>query len=163
MQNPPNEPLQFLRWFCREDYLEEIEGDLTEVFKKQYENSPRKAKWKFTWSVIKYFRPEFIKSFRNSYQPDSYGMYKSYFKIGWRNLLKNKGYSFINIGGLALGMTVAMLIGLWMHDELTFDSYHPNHDRIAQVMRHELFNGEIQTIGIPSGGPGRGVKQCLWR
>ena len=62
-------------------------------------------------------------------------MYKSYFKIGWRNLLKNKGYSFINIGGLALDMTVAMLIGLWMHDELTFDSYHPNHDRIAQVMQ----------------------------
>ena len=45
--NPPKRAVQFLRWFCREDYLEEIEGDLTEVFKKQYENSPRKAKWKF--------------------------------------------------------------------------------------------------------------------
>jgi putative ABC transport system permease protein len=39
-------------------------------------------------------------------------MYKSYFKIGWRNLIKDKGYSFINIGGLALGIAVAMLIGL---------------------------------------------------
>ncbi len=57
---PPKRSLQFLRWFCREDYLEEIEGDLTEVFIKQAETSSRKAKWKFTWSVIKYFRPEFM-------------------------------------------------------------------------------------------------------
>ena len=58
--NPPKRALQFLRWFCREDYLDEIEGDLTEVFRKQAEENPRKAKWKFAWSVIKYFRPEFI-------------------------------------------------------------------------------------------------------
>ncbi len=58
--NPPKRPLQFLRWFCREDYLEEIEGDLTEVFIKQAEISLRKAKWKFVWSVIMYFRPQFM-------------------------------------------------------------------------------------------------------
>jgi putative ABC transport system permease protein len=63
--HPPKRPLHFLRWFCREDYLEEIEGDLTEVFEKQFENHPRQAKWKFAWSVIKYFRPAFMKSFRN--------------------------------------------------------------------------------------------------
>ena len=48
-------------------------------------------------------------------------MIKNYFKIAWRNLIKNKGYSAINIGGLAVGMAVAMLIGLWVYDELTFD------------------------------------------
>ena len=147
-KNPPKRALQFLRWFCREDYLDEIEGDLMEIFKKQYANSPREAKWKLAWNVIRYFRPEFIKSFKNSYQPNAYGMYKSYFKIGWRNLLQNKGYSFINIGGLALGMAVAILIGLWMYDELSFDTYHPNHDRIAQVMQHQVYNGVIST-GFP--------------
>jgi putative ABC transport system permease protein len=131
--NPPKRALNFLRWFCREDYLEEIEGDLTEVFKKQYEDSPRKAKWKFAWSVVKYFRPEFIKSFRNSYQPDSYGMFKSYFKVGWRNLVRNQGYSFINIGGLAMGMAIAMLIGLWIYDELSFNKYYKNYDAIGQI------------------------------
>lgn len=60
-------------------------------------------------------------------------MYKSYFKIGWRNLIRNKGYSFINIGGLAMGITVAMFIGLWIHDELSFNKYHKNYDEIAQV------------------------------
>ena len=134
MSGPPKRALQFLRWFCREDYIEEIEGDLTEVFEKQYGNGQRSAKWKFTWSVIRYFRPEFMKSIIN-HQSNSYGMYKSYFKIGWRNLLRNKGYSTINIGGLALGMTVAMLIGLWVYDEISFNNYHTNHDQIAQVLK----------------------------
>lgn len=72
-------------------------------------------------------------------------MYKSYFKIGWRNLLKNKGYSFINIGGLSIGMTVAMLIGLWVYDEVSFDHYHQNYDRVARVIVNHNFNGEIST------------------
>lgn len=130
--NPPKRALAFLRWFCREDYLEEIEGDLTEIFVKQSQSSPHQAKWKFTWSVIRYFRPGFIRAFRNVNQ-SAYGMYISYFKIGWRNLLRNQGYSFINIFGLALGMTVAMLIGLWVYDELSYNTYHKNYDQIAQV------------------------------
>lgn len=145
--NPPRKALQFLRWFCHEDHLEEIEGDLTEVFERQYESAPRKAKWEFAWSVIKYFRPEFMKSFKN-HQPNSFGMYKSYFKIGWRTLLKNKGYSFINIGGLTMGMTVAMFIGLWVYDELSFNKYHKNYQDIAQVWSCDT-NPETQSV---SGG-----------
>jgi len=72
-------------------------------------------------------------------------MIKNYFKIAWRNLTKSKGYSAINIGGLAVGMAVAMMIGLWVYDELTFDKYHKNYDRIAQVMQHANFNGKIET------------------
>jgi ABC-type antimicrobial peptide transport system permease subunit len=72
-------------------------------------------------------------------------MIKNYFKIAWRNLTKNKVYSFINIGGLAVGMAVAMLIGLWVNDELTFDRYHQNFDRIAQVMQHADFNGKMES------------------
>ncbi|MFC4870677.1 ABC transporter permease [Negadavirga shengliensis] len=60
-------------------------------------------------------------------------MWKNYLKIAWRNLLKNKGYSFINIGGLALGMAVAILNGLWIWDELSFNKYHDNYDRVAQI------------------------------
>ena len=61
-------------------------------------------------------------------------MFKNYFKIAIRNLARNKVSSFINIGGLTVGMTVAMLIGLWIYDELSFDKYHRNYDRIAQIM-----------------------------
>lgn len=69
-------------------------------------------------------------------------MIKNYFKIAWRNLIKSKGYSAINIGGLAIGMAVAMLIGLWIYDELSFNKYHQNYDRIAQVMIKSNFNGQ---------------------
>jgi putative ABC transport system permease protein len=130
---PPKKALAFLRWFCREDYLDEIEGDLTEMFHKRVVTSPRKAKWHFAWSVIKYFRPEFIKSFRNYRRSNTYAMFKNYFRVGLRNLARNNGYSFINIGGLALGMTVTMLIGLWIYDELSFDKYHKNYDSIGQI------------------------------
>src|SRR5689334_17940904 len=72
-------------------------------------------------------------------------MFKNYFKIGWRNLVKSKGYSAINIGGLAVGMAVAILIGLWMYDELSFNKYHNNYESIAQVMCRSSFNGESRT------------------
>lgn len=63
-------------------------------------------------------------------------MIKNYLTIAWRNLLKNKASSFINIGGLAIGMTVVMLIGFWVWDELSFNTYHQNYDHIAQVSVH---------------------------
>ncbi|MEJ0106107.1 MAG: ABC transporter permease [Bacteroidota bacterium] len=61
-------------------------------------------------------------------------MIKNYFKIAWRNLIKNRISSFINVAGLAIGMAVAMLIGLWIYDELSFNKYHRNYDHIVQVM-----------------------------
>src|SRR5450755_2872466 len=79
-------------------------------------------------------------------------MIKNYLKIAWRNLIKNKASSFINIGGLAVGMAVAMLIGLWIWDELSFDKYHQHYDRIAEVMQKETFNGAVntgETIPLP--------------
>ncbi len=72
-------------------------------------------------------------------------MIKNYFKIAFRSLTRSKGYSAINVGGLAVGMAVAMMIGLWVHDELSFNKYHANYDRIAQVMQHASYNGKIST------------------
>ncbi len=72
-------------------------------------------------------------------------MFKNYLKIAWRNLLKNKGYSAINIGGLALGMAVTLIIGLWMNDELTYNRYFKNKDKIAQVFQSQTFNGNTGT------------------
>src|SRR5436190_282686 len=73
-------------------------------------------------------------------------MIKNYFRIAWRNLAKNRASSIINIGGLAIGMAVAILIGLWIHDELSFNTYHKNYDRIAQVKSNADYNGEVFTI-----------------
>lgn len=72
-------------------------------------------------------------------------MFKNYLKIAVRNLFKNKTYSLINIGGLALGLTVSILIGLWIHDETSFNTNFKNHERIAQVLVNKTNNGEIRT------------------
>jgi ABC-type antimicrobial peptide transport system permease subunit len=77
-------------------------------------------------------------------------MIRNYFKIAWRNLKKNKVYSFINIFGLALGLAVTMIIGLWIVDELNYDAHFENKHQIAQIRQHQPANGVIKTIdGIP--------------
>lgn len=72
-------------------------------------------------------------------------MYRNYFTTGWRNLLRSKGYSLINIGGLAVGMAFAMLTGLWIQYELSFDSFHENGDRIALIQKNTIFNDQKGT------------------
>jgi putative ABC transport system permease protein len=77
-------------------------------------------------------------------------MLKNYFTIALRNLARNKVHSFINIAGLSVGMAVAILIGLWIYDEVSFDRYHANYDRIARVMQKMTFNGRVNTDGVIS-------------
>ena len=74
-------------------------------------------------------------------------MIRNYGKIALRNLIKNKASSLINIGGLAIGMAVAMLIGLWIWSELSFDAGFKNRDRIAVLYQNALVNNEMQTYG----------------
>lgn len=79
-------------------------------------------------------------------------MFKNFLKIAWRNLLKNRTTSFINIAGLAIGMAVAITIGLWIEDELTYNKGHQNYDSLAQVMMNQTFNGQTgtgQAISLP--------------
>ena len=72
-------------------------------------------------------------------------MFKNHLKIAWRNLWNNKVYSAINILGLAAGMAVTLLIGLWVQDELSHDSHFQNRDQIAQFYQSQTFNGNTGT------------------
>lgn len=72
-------------------------------------------------------------------------MLKNYLKIGWRNLFKSKTSSVINISGLAVGMAVAILIALWIYDEVSFNRYHKNYDRIVMLMQHQTISGKVAT------------------
>ncbi len=146
MQKPPLLFLRFFRWFCHPDLQKYIEGDLMELYFEQLrQRGKRKADIRFIVDVLLLFRPGIIKPAQHYHPINNYTMFKSYFKIGWRNLLKNKGYSLINIGGLSVGMTVAILIGLWVYDELSFNKYHKNYDRIAYVLQNQTFNGQVET------------------
>lgn len=68
-------------------------------------------------------------------------MIRNYIKIAFRNLQKNKVYSFINIIGLAIGMAVAMLIGLWIYDELSYNKSFDNYEKLGQVQMYQTFSG----------------------
>src|SRR6185437_2957798 len=100
-------------------------------------------------------------------------MLKNYFTVAWRNLLRSKWYSLINTLGLSIGLAVALLIGLWIWDELSFDHYHENHSRVAQVMTTQTFNGRTGTgeaTSLPVGktlrtqfaGDFSEVAKCSW-
>lgn len=72
-------------------------------------------------------------------------MLKNYFKIAWRNLFKNKGFSVTNILGLTIGITCTILIFLWVQDERAYDKFHNNYNNIYQVIAHRNFNNQIFT------------------
>ncbi|SKB56830.1 ABC transporter permease [Dyadobacter psychrophilus] len=78
-------------------------------------------------------------------------MLKNYLKIAWRNLLKNKTFSLINILGLALGMACSLLIMLWVQDEIKMDRFHKNDARIFTVMENQHYSGVINTFAATPG------------
>ena len=78
-------------------------------------------------------------------------MFKNYFKIAWRNLVRNKVFSAINIMGLALGMACSLLIMLWVQDEKSVDGFHANGKQLYQVYERDYFDGKVQA-GYPTQG-----------
>ncbi|HZY82797.1 MAG TPA: FtsX-like permease family protein [Cyclobacteriaceae bacterium] len=80
-------------------------------------------------------------------------MLRNFLKIALRNITRSRGYSVINIAGLAVGMSVTMLIGMWVYDEVSFDRYHANYDRIGEIYQHQSVNLD-ETITLSAGcGP----------
>lgn len=150
MQNhPPRWAERLLEFFCAPHLLEEVQGDLQERFERQVALFGVKiARRQYALNVLSFIRPFALKRKPNSY-PFTFlyspSMLRNYLKIAFRNLVKNTGYSVINIGGLAVGMAVAIMIGLWIYDELSYDKYHQNYNRLAQVMQHQTFNGHRGT------------------
>ena len=88
-------------------------------------------------------------------------MIKNYSTVAWRNLRKNKIYSAINIIGLALGMAVSLLIGLWVWDELTFNHSFRNHDRLAEIVSVSTENGSSDAGEYASAPVGAELKRRL--
>jgi putative ABC transport system permease protein len=74
-------------------------------------------------------------------------MFKNYLKITWRNLLKNKSFTSINIAGLAVGMASAALILFWVQNEVSYDQFHQNKDRLYQMYNRSVFDGKLWCWG----------------
>lgn len=140
---PPKLPLKFLRWFCREDYLDEIEGNLIEIFEKEAEVNPTRARRRLTINIIRHFRPEYMKLFhRQQKSPIAADMIFNYIKLAFRNLRKRASYSFINIFGLALGVCATLLILNYIDFETSYDNFHANASQLFRIKRTFVENEE---------------------
>ncbi len=141
---PPKLAQKLLSWFIKDELIEEVLGDLDEKFNTTLKSkTTTRAKLNYWYQVLHYVRPFAIKNYKSNSK--FLIMYQNYFKIHWRNLIRNKGFSFINIAGLAIGMTVALIVGIWIQYEVSYNTYHPENDRIAQVYQNQTFETEVET------------------
>lgn len=127
--------LRFFRWFCRPELRDFIEGDLREIYAERVKEKSRKyADRHFIIDVLQLFRPGIIKPIKGFEGFNNLSMVKNYFRIGIRNHIKYKAFSFINVFGLAIAMTVSMLIILMLADQQRYDSFQKNKDLIYRIL-----------------------------
>ncbi|MEO9485079.1 MAG: ABC transporter permease [Ekhidna sp.] len=147
---PPKWARRLLRIFIHGEYLEEIEGDLEEVFYDDLETLSKKgARKRYTLGVLKLFRLSLLKNLKWIYKIGLIISIMRTIRLAFRNLLKFKTHSAINLIGLSLGLAVGALILLYVIDELSFDNFHKKGDRIYKVVTGS--EGGMETNAWPVG------------
>ena len=132
VQRPPKWAYHFLLWFVSEELREEVCGDLMEAYEYRLRSNP---KWKtdlwFILDVIRFFRPYSFEKFSRTKQ--FIPMFNNYYKIALRNIIKRKGFTAINLGGLTVSLSVVLIVALFLNHHLTYDSHYPDTDRIFRL------------------------------
>lgn len=139
--SPPQLFLRFFKWFCHPRLKKYIEGDLLELYFDRLKTSgKRKADIRFITDVILLFRPGIIKPLTFSNSLNQHDMFSNYLKVGIRNILKHKTFSFINVFGLSIAMSVCLLIILMLSDQHMYDRFHINKERIFRVLSRQPYS-----------------------
>jgi putative ABC transport system permease protein len=145
---PPQWPLKFLRFFLKKEYVEEIEGDLEEIFYDQVETfSINKAKRIYTWEVVKLLRPILLKNVTGSRSINQYPMFKNYFKTSFRSLIKNPLSSFINVFGLSVAIGICLLVYTFIEYDNSIDQFHENKNKVYLATFYAERDGSLQQYG----------------
>jgi len=138
-RTPPGWAVSLLRSMADPNTLEEVEGDLLEMYAHWSETAgAAKARSRYILNVLKLLRP--LAKQKNKYPQTylfSHQMIRNYLKIAGRNLKTNKAYTLINIAGLALGMSCAILIFILVKYHLSVDNFHANADRIYRIVTEQ--------------------------
>jgi len=147
---PPRWANKFLKWYCRPDLLEEIQGDAYELFERTSQENPRKAKWQFVWNVIRFFRLKNIRKPKSTLTNNTLtrGMLQNIFKVAIRNFFRQPGHSFLNVLGLTVSFVAAFLIFIWVTYERSYDQFHNQSDQIFKVLSHVEANGAYATYDV---------------
>lgn len=150
---PPRWPQYILRFFLKEEYAEEIEGDLEELFRdnlNRYQAS--KAKRIYILEMLRLVRPALAKDIHFLSFSIYIAMIKNYFKIAFRTILRHKAFSFINIAGLAVGMACSIIIMLWVQNERSYDTFHNNASQLYRLTCSAGdFKAAVSAAGIAEG------------
>ena len=157
-KHPPRWTSRLLKWFCSEEHVEILQGDLDELYEHRLEQKGKvRARMHYFKDTLDMLRPFALKKRNSKVKNNSITMYKNYFKISFRNMLKHKVYSGINIAGLSIGIACFMLIFLYVQDEMSYDRHHEHADDIYRVVV-DRYNegGEIARVfsyASPMHGP----------
>lgn len=146
---PPRWPVYILRLFVNAAWLEEIEGDLLEVFNNNLSRYPAgKAKWLYIIETLGLVRPALMRELSIPNYRKQIPMFKNYLKIAFRNIVRHKAYSAINIAGLAIGMASSIIIMLWVYHERSYDTFHKN---AGHLYRLTCSAGDFKAAVSPAG------------
>ena len=159
---PPKWPLRFLRFFVKKEYLEEIEGDMEELFQDYVEQfSLRKANRMYSWEILKLFRPVLMRNLAFLSNLSYHGMFKNYFKVSLRGLLKNPTNSFINVFGLAAAIGICVFAYAFARWTYSTDQFHERKDEVFLVTFFADREGTPQQYGTTPRPLGEMLKSDL--
>lgn len=141
---PPHWPFSLLKTFIKSSFLEEIEGDMEERFQDNLEvHGVRKARWLHRLDTVKLLRPALLKRAAGDYRLNNYGMLRNNLKITWRQMRKQKIFSSIKIGGLAVGIAACTLIALYIDHQTSYDQHYKEGDQIFRLVNRWSEAGEV--------------------
>ncbi|GAB4022646.1 ABC transporter permease [Spirosoma koreense] len=145
---PPRFATWLLNAFAHPDSREEVMGDLAELYVHWVQTlGQRRANWRYSLNALKLVRPLAKRKSNEQYttplflSPD---MIRNYVTVAFRNLIRNKAFSIINVLGLALGMACSLLILLWVQDERSVDGFHANGKNLYQVYERNHFDDKTE-------------------
>lgn len=137
-----------MRFFIRKRYLEEIEGDMEEIFYDDVATlTVRQAKRKYVWEILKLMRPVLIRNLEGVEQLNQYGMFKNYFKVSLRGLVKNPLNSFINVFGLAVAIGTTVFAYAFARWTFNTDQFHQYKEQVHLVTFAANRDGTLQQFG----------------
>jgi hypothetical protein len=154
---PPRWVDTLLERFLPPDLLEDVLGDLHEVYHRQVqEQGPNKARLAHLWAVLAYVRPYFYRRRKSFYRripayPNPLrlsAMFQSYLLTAFRSLRRQPAFTVINVAGLALGITSCLLIFLLLRQELSYDRFFAKADRTYRVSTVGQWNNETVYTGL---------------
>ncbi len=141
---------RFLGWFCKEQYLEEIIGDLCE-YEDELRDRPAWARGILYWfHVFNFLQPWALKKFSGTQKLNNYGMFKNYLKTSFRSLKKNALFSSINVIGLAISMSVGILMIMMLTEISDFDSFHKHKDHTYRLSSNKVLYGQEMDMASAS-------------